>query len=99
MQIQTPPKFHEKTPRERKRAKMGAGDGKKDEILGGPAEGGPKAGVPKGGRPKISRFFSSPATIFILSCETPAAYSKRAHLRVPAFNHTTKIPRYDRRKN
>ena len=35
----TPPKFHEKTPRERKITKMRAGEGKKSEILGGPAEG------------------------------------------------------------
>ena len=42
--LQTPPKFHEKTPRERKRAKM-VGEGKKGEILGGPAEGGFAEGV------------------------------------------------------
>ena len=47
-----PPKFYEKTPRERKRAKMGAGEGKKGEILGCPAEGGPRGGSPKAGVPK-----------------------------------------------
>ena len=48
---QTPTDFHEKTPeRERKRTKMGAGEGKKSEILGGPAEGGPgEGGPPEGG--------------------------------------------------
>ena len=56
--LETPPKFHEKTPRERKRAKMGAGEGKKKgEILGGPAEvgpaeeGGPAEGGPAEGVP------------------------------------------------
>ena len=37
----TPPKIPREDPqRARKRAKMGAGEGKKREILGGPAEGG-----------------------------------------------------------
>ena len=51
--LQTPPKFHEKTPqrerereRERKKErKMGAGEEKKGELLGGPAEGGLNQGV------------------------------------------------------
>ena len=51
--LQTPPKFHEKTPRERKRAKMGAGDGKKNAKFwavrrsGGGRSGGGRSG---GGR-------------------------------------------------
>ena len=56
----TPPKFHEKTPRERerKRAKMGAGEGKKryfgrSRRGGGPAEGGSAArGLADGGAAK-----------------------------------------------
>ena len=62
--LQTPPKFHEKTPRERKKkSENGGGRGKKKrEILGGPAEeggsgrgsraGGPAQGVSGGGNEK-----------------------------------------------
>ena len=51
--LQTPPKFHEKTHSERqKKNEMGAGEGKKSEILGGPAEGGYRGGAPKGGGSK-----------------------------------------------
>ena len=38
--LQTPPKFHEKTPRETQKERNGGGKGKKCEILGGPAEEG-----------------------------------------------------------
>ena len=41
--LQTPPKFHEKTPRE-KRSENGGGRGKKAKFLGSPAEGGPASG-------------------------------------------------------
>ena len=40
----TLPKFHEKTPRERKRAKMGAGRGTKKRKFGGPVEDSPAEG-------------------------------------------------------
>ena len=42
--LQTPPKFHEKTPRERKRAKMEAGEGKKREMLAPTPSGPHRAG-------------------------------------------------------
>ena len=36
--LQTPPKFHERTPQERRKKENCGGRGKKSEILGGPAE-------------------------------------------------------------
>ena len=40
LRFKTPPKFNEKTPRERQKERNGGGKGKKkSEILGGPAEG------------------------------------------------------------
>ena len=50
--LQTPPKFHEKTPqRGKERTNFAAGEGKKkSEILGGPAEGGPGKGGIRGHR-------------------------------------------------
>ena len=44
-ELPAPPKFHEKTPRERKRAKMGAGEGKKRENLGLPPFRAPTRGA------------------------------------------------------
>ena len=50
--LQTPPKFHEKTPRERRMNEISGGkEKKKSEILGGP-EGVPAEGV-RGRGPKI----------------------------------------------
>ena len=43
----TPPKFHEKTPRERKRAKMGRERGKKARNFGPPAFGPPPFELPR----------------------------------------------------
>ena len=42
--LQTPPKFHEKTPRERNIANMGAGEGKKKRNFGRSGGGGPAEG-------------------------------------------------------
>ena len=48
----TPTKFHERTPRERKKnANCGGRSEKKSEILGGPAEGCPPEGCPAEGCP------------------------------------------------
>ena len=56
--FKTPPKFHEKTPRERERkSENGGGRGKQGRNFGrsgggGVPRGAPKAGVQKGGAPK-----------------------------------------------
>ena len=52
--LQTPPKFHERTPRERKKKEnCGGRREKKREILGCPAEGCPAEGCPaEGGSPE-----------------------------------------------
>ena len=50
--VSTPPKFNEKTPRERQKERNGGREGKKkSEILGGPAEGGPAEGGPGKSKP------------------------------------------------
>ena len=49
--FKTPPKFHEKTSRERQKEQKCAGEGKKSEILGGLADGGPAEGCPAEGGP------------------------------------------------
>ena len=73
----TTPKFHEKTPRERERAKMGAGEGKKKERnfvrssgRAVPRKGGPARARSAGGRsaqPKHTHtdvFFFVPSSVF-----------------------------------
>ena len=69
--------------------------------------GAPKGGVPKGGERKIWCYFFLLPPLFSFCRVKPwrllglrgftrhSENSKRAHLRVPAFNHTTKIPRND----
>ena len=49
--LQTPPKFHETTPREEERMKIVAGEGKKREILGLPPFGAPSFKDPSGPQP------------------------------------------------
>ena len=52
--LQTPPKFHEKTPREReKKNENGSGRGKKREILGPPPFGAPPFGAATFGAPTL----------------------------------------------
>ena len=66
--LQTPPKFHEKTPRDTKRAKWWREREKKREILGPPPFGAPAlrgphpSGLPPFGAPTFSRFGPPPLT-------------------------------------
>ena len=56
--LQTPPKFHEKTPRERKRARMGAGEGKKNaHFWASHPSGPPPFGPPSAPHPSGPNFF------------------------------------------
>ena len=76
--LQTPPKFHEKTPREGRKERIFRREReKKSEILGGPGEGGPGKGGPGEGWSWVSLgegvFGGSPVGLRWVSGGSPGA--------------------------